>query len=177
MAAWSQQQQQNSDEVGDATKGIIVNGALAAFHVDEAKVAANHVHSWISQEEMRRICPKIKLADYQLIGVNWLALLHGMRVDVGGSKDTNVNGVLADVMVRFPRQFRNMVCFAFSDNVIVVNFFRVLGRPFKRLLSLRGCEIHERNSRKEGKTRTQLTLPTLTTKQIQMTPMVTYGPI
>ena len=35
---------------------------------------------------------------YQLIGVNWLALLHGMKCNIEGKRNTNVNGVLADEM-------------------------------------------------------------------------------
>jgi SNF2 family DNA or RNA helicase len=30
--------------------------------------------------------------------VNWLALLHGMKCNIEGKRDTNVNGVLADEM-------------------------------------------------------------------------------
>jgi hypothetical protein len=37
---------------------------------------------WISNDTMCRLCPKIKLADYQLIGVNWMALLHSMKCDL-----------------------------------------------------------------------------------------------
>lgn len=83
------------DWTGDATKGIIVDGALALHTIDSKSTP----HSWISQEEMRELLPQVRLADYQLIGVNWLVLLHGMKVTLQGSKEkTNVNGVLADVM-------------------------------------------------------------------------------
>ena len=60
---------------------------------------------WISNELMRRICPNVTLAHYQLIGVNWMALLHGLQIDMGGGTNkkkkkknpkTNVNGILAD---------------------------------------------------------------------------------
>jgi len=54
-------------------------------------------HEWISNEKMQEICPGLKLADYQLIGVNWLALLHGMQVRVSDGI-MNVNGVLCDEM-------------------------------------------------------------------------------
>ena len=89
MSNWSKQQ--NSD----ATKGIIVDGALALSNFDANCVSG---HSWISEEDMKLACPDVKLADYQLIGVNWLALLHGLKVDVGDHKVTTVNGVLADSM-------------------------------------------------------------------------------
>ena len=80
---------------GDASKGMIVDGALALHEIDSERTT----HSWISQKEIQKILPLVKLADYQLIGVNWLALLHGMKVTLQGSKKkTNVNGVLADVM-------------------------------------------------------------------------------
>lgn len=80
---------------GDASKGMIVDGALALHEIDSERTP----HSWISQGEIRTLLPHVQLADYQLIGVNWLALLHGMKVTLQGSKKkTNVNGVLADVM-------------------------------------------------------------------------------
>ena len=73
--------------------GIIVDGALA---LSSTGINTNR-HSWIAAEEMRRVCPSVKLADYQLIGVNWLALLHGMECK-HNNKVTHVNGVLADEM-------------------------------------------------------------------------------
>ena len=54
-------------------------------------------HAWISKEEMRRVCPNVTLSDYQLVGVNWMALLHGMQCNID-NRNTNVNGVLADEM-------------------------------------------------------------------------------
>ena len=54
-------------------------------------------HEWISQEEMRRLCPGVTLSDYQLVGVNWMALLHGMKCNID-NRNANVNGVLADEM-------------------------------------------------------------------------------
>jgi SNF2 family DNA or RNA helicase len=63
------------------------------------RLSASDDHSWISQELMRKICPNVTLANYQLIGVNWMALLHGMKCEVKGRKShTNVNGILADEM-------------------------------------------------------------------------------
>jgi SNF2 family DNA or RNA helicase len=56
-------------------------------------------HSWITKETMEQILPNVKLSEYQLIGVNWIALLHGMKCKVEGTKkSTNVNGILADGM-------------------------------------------------------------------------------
>jgi SNF2 family DNA or RNA helicase len=78
---------------GTVPTGIIVDGALSVVQCGN-----NASHSWISQELMQTICPEVKLADYQLVGVNWLALLHGLTCDVDGKKGANVNGVLADEM-------------------------------------------------------------------------------
>jgi hypothetical protein len=85
---------------GSAVQGIIVDGAVSLGNLVVDKVSRNQNsanHEWISQEEMKQICPDVKLSDYQLIGVNWMRLLHGMKCTVG-NKATNVNGVLADEM-------------------------------------------------------------------------------
>ena len=88
----------NKDDDPKGPVGMIVDGALALH--DLASVNANDSnHDFISPELMKEICPNITLAGYQIIGVNWMALLHGMKVAVDGSKKkTNVNGVLADEM-------------------------------------------------------------------------------
>jgi len=68
--------------------------------------------NWISQEAMQKICPQIILKDYQLIGVNWMALLNRLTFGLDtkertsnetkkkkkGGTGRNVNGVLADEM-------------------------------------------------------------------------------
>jgi hypothetical protein len=86
MATWS----------NSAVDGMIVNGALALGQGTGGKKD----HTWISAETLKDILPPdIKLADYQLIGVNWMALLHGMKVEVEGNRTyANVNGILADEM-------------------------------------------------------------------------------
>ena len=89
------------DSSGAAPKGMIVNGALSlgSFHrTDAASDGDASCHKWISQEIMREACSGVKLSNYQLIGVNWLALLHGMKCNIEGKRNTNVNGVLADEM-------------------------------------------------------------------------------
>jgi len=64
---------------------------------------------WITEEEMQMVCPKIILKDYQVIGVNWIALLHSETFEMNstdegkkkkrkGGNGRNVNGVLADEM-------------------------------------------------------------------------------
>lgn len=121
MAQWSQ----------SAVSGMIVDGALALTQLNVGEIPTTD-HTWISQDQMREILPKVELAEvsmdslstifglclrrikvdvaktrlfipsqYQLIGVNWLALLHSMKCGVieGKSKSQmNVNGILADGM-------------------------------------------------------------------------------
>lgn len=94
MAGWSK----------GATDGIIVDGALALGSLGNAP--ADTDHTWITQELMKEILPGVTLADYQLIGINWMALLHGMKCEVEGTKKyTNVNGILADGTLALPRFF------------------------------------------------------------------------
>ena len=109
-------------ETGAVPKGMIVDGALAMTttslpgkslsRTNGDRCGSTGSHEWISHEDMKLICPGVKLADYQLVGCNWLALLHGMKCSVssaaslskrGGKKGRdgggmNVNGVLADEM-------------------------------------------------------------------------------
>jgi SNF2 family DNA or RNA helicase len=125
----------------DASKGMIIqDGALALGNAAAAAAAAaDHSTSststsstststststgskeWISQETMTQILPNVKLSNYQLIGVNWLSLLHGMECTIEGKKNrqTNVNGILADEMglVRYSKSkmFFVSVCWGFS---------------------------------------------------------------
>ena len=65
--------------------------ASAVATTDDQKMSS----TWISEETMKKVVPTVKLAPYQLIGVNWLAMLHKLTVDVNGTP-TSVNGVLAD---------------------------------------------------------------------------------
>jgi len=138
MKAWSPNHAASADELTDDGKvfvpeGMIVDDALALstlpqldVHHDTSNTSVSSTtaaaamaagdnasgpskHKWISHEDMQEICPGLKLADFQLIGVNWLALLHSMDCDVEGIGDKknkrgeigqkmNVNGVLADEM-------------------------------------------------------------------------------
>mmetsp|Transcript_30421 Transcript_30421/g.34677 ORF Transcript_30421/g.34677 Transcript_30421/m.34677 type:complete len:1240 (-) Transcript_30421:270-3989(-) len=94
MRAWS-----SRHSSGDAAQGMIVDGALAMRNYRNDKDCNNNDHLWISHENIKELCsPTLKLADYQLIGVNWLALLHEMKVKIGDGERANVNGILADVM-------------------------------------------------------------------------------
>jgi hypothetical protein len=75
--------------------GMITDGAVNLSTMGTGHSTKDH--TWISKEVMSKICPNVTLADYQLVGVNWMALLHGMKCEVEGSKSyTNVNGILAD---------------------------------------------------------------------------------
>ncbi|KAL7567389.1 hypothetical protein ACA910_010280 [Epithemia clementina (nom. ined.)] len=123
MNAGQDENNSNSDNNNNSDNnapvlGMIVDGALAMtdFQANGGAGAGAgpsdtpQCHDWISQETMQRICPQITLAKYQLIGVNWMALLHSLQVDVADNtssshqaktrkkKTTNVNGVLADEM-------------------------------------------------------------------------------
>ena len=93
--------------------GMIVDGALAlsgltqqAADTDGDAARQNDPRRrWISRELLERLCPSVILGDYQLVGVNWLALMHGLTCEVpdssgrGNVRRSNVNGVLADEMV------------------------------------------------------------------------------
>lgn len=91
-----------NDENEDAHKGMIIeDGALALGGNVDAD--ATNSKEWISQEYMQKILPQAQLSKYQLIGVNWMALLHTMECKISHStnsksKTTNVNGILADEM-------------------------------------------------------------------------------
>lgn len=92
MASWHKKQE--SDDGDRAVPmGMIVDGALALSSIS----GSSGNHRWISHETMKNVCPEVKLADYQLVGINWLALLHEMTFDIEGSDSRmNVNGILAD---------------------------------------------------------------------------------
>ena len=95
-------------------KGLILGeGALALGNGGSVgnggKQGDNNM--WISKETMKRIIPNVDLAEYQLLGVNWMALLNrstfgsgdgiNQRERKNGMEDkrkVNVNGILADEM-------------------------------------------------------------------------------
>ena len=62
--------------------GLIVDGALALSNLDNLNIEHSSSDRWISQDDILTVCPNLKLADYQLIGVNWLWLLHGLTCDL-----------------------------------------------------------------------------------------------
>jgi len=53
------------------------NGALALTAVSNQQ--QKMPSTWITKEHMSMLCPQLNLADYQLLGVNWLALLSRMK--------------------------------------------------------------------------------------------------
>jgi hypothetical protein len=69
---------------------------------------------WISKEAMKHVMPNVELAEYQLLGVNWIALLNrttfGSRSSSSSKKTADVrdggmtvNGILADEVSHFIR--------------------------------------------------------------------------
>ena len=81
---------------------MIVDGAIAMSSLTSSPESTHQ--NWISKETMKEILPGLELADYQLLGVNWLAMLHSMTCELMSDKNkkgnksrtTNVNGILAD---------------------------------------------------------------------------------
>jgi hypothetical protein len=96
MTNWTSANGNDSSKGPAATQGMIVDGALSLSAIEMSSNSKSQV--WISQDVMQQIIPNVKLSNYQLVGVNWLALLHGMKCNIEGNRDTNVNGVLADEM-------------------------------------------------------------------------------
>lgn len=97
MQEWSQSQSQHTGNPPAMTTGMIVDGALSIGDIMNSQETSTSSHKWISQQVMKEACPGVTLSNYQLIGVNWLALLYGMNCQIDG-KDTPVNGILADEM-------------------------------------------------------------------------------
>jgi len=87
-----------------AIQGIIVDGAISLGNIDgsngneDDEDTSGNNHKWISKAVMAKAIPNVTLSGYQLIGVNWMALLNGMTCEVGTNGTKNVNGVLADEM-------------------------------------------------------------------------------
>ena len=109
------------DGSGSANSGLIVDGAIALSSLkkkeekysrsEEKKEDSNECsgedNKWITSQEMERVCPQLILKDYQLIGVNWMALLNRSTFEMKSDSDNGkkkkrkgsaVNGVLADEM-------------------------------------------------------------------------------
>jgi SNF2 family DNA or RNA helicase len=98
-----------NDVENDILPGLIVDGTLAVSTLESLKISSqtdSDCDRRISHEDIVSVCPRLKLADYQLIGVNWLWLLHHMTCDLSntglkGRRDlgaVKVSGILADEM-------------------------------------------------------------------------------
>ena len=87
-----------------SAKGLIVGeGALSlGGRGGLTQFAQADDNEWISREVMKKIMPSVELAEYQLLGVNWMALLNRLNFRKEGKKGKdgkmNVNGILADEM-------------------------------------------------------------------------------
>lgn len=93
-----------------SSKGLILGeGALSVGGGGDGNRNINTLtqvdNGWISRETMKNILPKVELAEYQLLGVNWMALLNRLTFMKGGKMGTkgkkhgskmNVNGILAE---------------------------------------------------------------------------------
>lgn len=75
--------------------------------------------TWISKETMKQVLPNVDLAEYQLLGLNWMALLNRTTFGSRGSKKSSdgrdlgvaVNGILADEV----RSFFFFACLVLSS--------------------------------------------------------------
>jgi hypothetical protein len=61
----------------------------------EGRAKAINNKSQISKETMSGILPNVKLVEYQLLGVNWMALLNWTKF-VTGKISKNVRGIPAN---------------------------------------------------------------------------------
>lgn len=99
-------------------QGLILGDSDGALNLGGGTGGNEHDESWISKETMKQIMPGVELAEYQLLGVNWMALLNrttfGSNSKCSSSKkrpdDRNrgmtTNGILADeVRLYFPPIF------------------------------------------------------------------------
>ena len=106
MSRWFESKDNDGDKKnqgGGAVQGIIVDGAISLGNLGADGSSSKAPRSeggntWISKEVMKKAIPNVTLSGYQLIGVNWMALLNGMTCEVGTKGTKNVNGVLADEM-------------------------------------------------------------------------------
>jgi len=94
------------EQEGLTSNGLILGeGALSFVGGREKNTTFTQAddNEWISKETMKKIMPTVELAEYQLLGVNWMALLNRLTFMKGktrGKKEgtMNVNGILADEM-------------------------------------------------------------------------------
>lgn len=115
MQSFCNQLQDHDNRMPSSVQGMIVDGALAMSTFSsrtpittaaEDNAAAQDGKALVSREALSKcISPKMVIHDYQLIGVNWMALMNTLecydkrRGKMGRNRaKSNVNGVLADEM-------------------------------------------------------------------------------
>ena len=78
MQAWVEGSSTTSS--GSRNNVIDEDGCVSLLRITSESSTA------LTEADIRGVCPSLELKDYQLVGINWLKLLH----------QNNVNGVLAD---------------------------------------------------------------------------------
>lgn len=86
----------NNNGIGGKVKGLILGEDEGALSLGGGVVDTS-TNEWISEDTMKKILPSVKLAEYQLLGVNWMALLNRTMFGKGKLAKT-VSGILADEM-------------------------------------------------------------------------------
>jgi SWI/SNF-related matrix-associated actin-dependent regulator 1 of chromatin subfamily A len=89
LQAWGGQVAEKGvvDPVSDSNKGNFCTG-LMSIKESEGENGKSFNQAILGDEYFKSICPGLTLKAYQLVGVNWVKLLH----------EHNINGVLADDM-------------------------------------------------------------------------------
>ena len=86
-------------EKGDNVKGLILGETEGALNLGGGGGDGEKKdEAWISNEAMKELLPSVTLAEYQLLGVNWMALLNRTTFGTGKKGGGPVNGILADEM-------------------------------------------------------------------------------
>jgi SWI/SNF-related matrix-associated actin-dependent regulator 1 of chromatin subfamily A len=82
----------DENEKVDSENGTasIKNNCVGLLKISD-KVAKSSNSKILNDSDIKKLCPGLELKDYQLVGVNWLRLLHLNKI----------NGVLADDMVNY----------------------------------------------------------------------------
>jgi SWI/SNF-related matrix-associated actin-dependent regulator 1 of chromatin subfamily A len=89
LQAWSGQVAEKGvvDNLSDSNKGNFCTG-LMSIKENKGESGKSFSQEILGDEYFKSICPGLTLKAYQLVGVNWVKLLH----------EHNINGVLADDM-------------------------------------------------------------------------------
>lgn len=73
------------------SKVVVEGGAFALDQINSDPSSSDA--NWISADLISKLCPNLKLAPYQVVGVNWLAVLSRQRF-----RGKDVNGIIGDEM-------------------------------------------------------------------------------